>query len=1039
MNEVVLKTYVFSSIIIAATDIILGMKSIKKNKTTGRFLGLACIGAAIVDISYLISIISDSYMAMSVMSSIYFVSIDYMLVCLLIFIVYFTEGRFSKWGRAAIGVCFFYCLYELVIFAINPFKNIAIGYVRRDTVIAKYSYDMKPLYDMHLVFSYALVCVVLILLVKKLCKIPHEYRLQYSSVILGILALVGINAIFLYVPGAEVYKLLDYSICGYSLTSYILYWSCFNYSTHGMLNKLKTNIFENIGQGIVLFDYDNHLILHNDRADDFLGKELLCKCENLQQFLETYDLSVDLAADDDSFSLQCYIKGDDGDRPLRCDIRRLDNKEGRRLGQMFVFSDISLETDMLTGFQKWDSFQRLAMEEVDHFTFPVGVAICDINGLSVINSTRGNQAGDQRINALAGIMRKNFPERTYYVRGIDAHLIALCSHSSEEEMAACVEKVKEQYDGSIQYAVGEAADEGQSIVAAIIDAATAMKTKKLVDSESSHSDMLTSLIRALEECDSDTEQHVRRTQELGAELGRRIELSDIQQSKLALLCLLHDIGKVGVPMEILNKPGKLTDEEWKIMRSHVEKGYEIAMSNTELRQIAEEIRHHHERWDGNGYPDGLSRESIPVLSRVIAVVDAFDAMINDRPYRKGMPISKAIEELKSCAGSQFDPYIVSEFIRLVSEKYADSLAADSKQGAADGGVGADGNGENVGDRTAPGDGLADADGDGASTDDEQTEIRIMARRQMVDFTEYGKDAFRVHTVKYSRYLVDENWRIISVDDNFEELTGYSKEDIENNIITQIDLIPDEDKTEYLCQVNANLAKSTFVFQEHKIHRKDGRDIYVLCTGRMFYDSALQKDRGEIVIVDVSSTYALKMLTDAEQNKADVRLRNWENTYRTDPLTGLLNHAAFRSDMEQRLLECTHTAVMIMMDVDRFKQYNDTYGHHNGDKYLVLVAQTLQAALRGDDHACRMGGDEFAAMLFFNKSVSDDVIRERAQQIFDKVNLTVKATEGGTGISMGAVIARTELTFNEMYEEADNALYDVKESGRGRIEVKRHGE
>lgn len=375
MNEVVLKIYVFLSIIIAATDIILAMKSIKKNKTTGRFLGLACIGAAIVDISYLISIISDSYMAMSVMSSIYFVSIDYMLVCLLVFIVYFTKGRFLKYGRAAIGVCFFYCLYELVIFAINPFKNIAIGYVRRDTVIAKYSYDMKPLYDVHLVFSYALVGVVLILLLKKLCKIPHEYRLQYSSVILGILALVGINAIFLYVPGAEVYKLLDYSICGYSLTSYILYWSCFNYSTHGMLNKLKTNIFENIGQGIVLFDYDNHLILHNDRADDFLGKELLCKCENLQQFLETYDLSVDLAADDDSFSLQCYIKGDDGDRPLRCDIRRLDNKEGRRLGQMFVFSDISLETDMLTGFQKWDSFQRLAMEEVDHFTFPVGVAI----------------------------------------------------------------------------------------------------------------------------------------------------------------------------------------------------------------------------------------------------------------------------------------------------------------------------------------------------------------------------------------------------------------------------------------------------------------------------------------------------------------------------------------------------------------------------------------------------------------------------------------------------------------------------------------
>ncbi len=1038
MNDVVLNAYIIISIIIAATDVYLGVKSIKKNKTTGRFLGHACIGAAVVDISYLISILSDTHLSMSIMSSIYFMSIDFMLVYLLVFTVYFTKGKFSKYGRAAICFSFVYCLYEVIIFAINPFCEIAIGYVRRDTIIAKYTYDMKFLYDMHLFFSYALVGIVLILLIRKMCMIPHEYRMQYSCVILGILVIVGVNAIFLFFPGEEVYNLLDYSICGYSLTSFLLYWSCFNYSTHGMLNKLKTNIFENIGQGIVLFDYDNHLILHNDRADDFLGKELLGKCENIQQFLEAYNLSVNLASDDDSFSLQCYIKSENGDRPLRCDIRKLNNKRGRKLGQMFVFSDIALETDMLTGFQKWESFQRLAMEEVDHFTFPVGVAICDINGLSVINSTLGNQTGDQKISMLADIMRKSFPDRTYYVRGVDAHLVALCSRSSEDEMNECALRVKEQYDGSIQYAVGVVADEKQSIVDAIQDASTAMRTKKLVDRESLHSDMLTSLIRALEECDSDTEQHVRRTQEMGAELGKRIELSDIQQSKLALLCLLHDIGKIGIPMEILNKPGKLTDEEWKIMRSHVEKGYEIAMSNTELRQIAEEIRHHHERWDGNGYPDGLSRESIPVLSRVIAVVDAFDAMINDRPYRKGMPVSKAIEELKSCAGSQFDPYIVSEFIRLVSEKYADSLENESKQGAADGSVGADGNEEDVGDRTAPGGGLADSDGDGVSTDNGQTEIQIMARRQMVDSSEYGKDAVRVHTVKYSRYLVDENWRIISVDDNFEDLTGYSKDDIENNIITQIDLIPDEDKTEYLCQVNANLAKSTFVFQEHKIHRKDGRDIYVFCYGRMFYDSALQADRGEIIITDVASTYSLKILTNEEQNKAEVRLRNWENTYRTDSLTGLLNHAAFRSDMEQRLLECTHTAVMIMMDVDKFKQYNDTYGHHNGDKYLVLVAQTLQASLRGDDYACRMGGDEFAAMLFFDKNVSDDVIRERAQQIFDKVNLTVKAAEGGTSISMGAVISRTEITFNEMYEEADNALYVVKENGRGRLVVKEHG-
>ena len=97
-----------------------------------------------------------------------------------------------------------------------------------------------------------------------------------------------------------------------------------------------------------------------------------------------------------------------------------------------------------------------------------------------------------------------------------------------------------------------------------------------------------------------------------------------------------------------------------------------------------------------------------------------------------------------------------------------------------------------------------------------------------------------------------------------------------------------------------------------------------------------------------------------------------------------------------------------------------------------MAQTLLAALRSDDYACRMGGDEFAAMLFFNKGVSEETIRERAQQIFDKVNLTVKSTEGGTGISMGAVIAKLGATFNQLYEESDKALYTAKEKGRGRL-------
>ncbi len=994
MNAMFLDYYIMISILIALVDAVLAIKSFQKNKTTGRFLGHACAGAAVVDISYLVSILNDDYLCMSVMSSIYFVTIDVMLLCLLVFTVYFTKGKFTKAGNTFLGLSVLYTAFEIVVFAINPFYEIAIHYVPRNTLIAKYSYQMRPLYVIHLLFTYTLVIVVVVLLIRKMCSIPKEYRAQYRYVILGILVIVSVNGVFLFWPGETVYSLLDYSICGYSLTAFLLYWSCFDYSTHGMLNCLKTSIFENIGQGIVLFDYNDHLILHNERADALLGGIQPEKCAVLEDFLNCYDLSLNAETEDDSFSLQCYIKNDEDVRPLRCDIRSLKNEKGQRLGQLFVFSDAALETDLLTGFQDWESFQLFAGSNPNAFPCPTAVAICDINSLSVINSTMGNQAGNQAIKMLADTMRQCFPKQTYYVRGLEANLIALCSHSNEAAMQTHMARVKESFSGKIQYAVSVTTESNPDIQQAILMATKAMRAKKLLDRESIHSEMLTSLIRALQECDSDTEHHVRRTQLMGAELGKRIELTDIQQSKLSLLCLLHDIGKIGIPLEILNKPGKLSDEEWKILQSHTEKGYEIASSNNELRGIADEIRHHHERWDGKGYPDGLSRESIPLLSRVIAVVDAYDAMTNNRSYRHAISASKAMAELRRCAGSQFDPFIVSEFLQMLKENPPDELIS----------------------------------GDAAEK----------SRNEHIEHAETADNGtetcHHVHSVPYSRYVLDESMRIVSADENFEKLTGYTPKDIQARSVLQADLIPEEERTEYLCHTNACLAKSPMVFQEHKLRRKDGSDIYVFCFGRVYFDSAVRAERSEIIIADITKTYSMKMLADAEQNKAQIRLKYWEETYRRDSLTGLLNHAAFRSDLELKLLEGKSKVMMLMMDVDKFKEYNDTFGHHNGDKFLILVAQTLHMSLRKEDRACRMGGDEFAAALFFSLNTPEATIQERAQQIFDKVSITLKGADGRTGISMGVAIAEPDATFNQLYEASDKALYQAKENGRGRLVI-----
>ena len=179
MSEIFLDLYIKFSILIALIDIILAIKSTKKNRTTGRFLGYACVGAALVTVSYLVSILIDDYLWMSVMSSIYFINIDLTLINLLIFTVYFTRRRFIKADKIFIGLTMAYTLFEIVVFAINPFKEIAIHYISRDTLIAKYRYEMMPLYWMHLIFTYLMVASVLVLLIVKMCRIPREYKAQY--------------------------------------------------------------------------------------------------------------------------------------------------------------------------------------------------------------------------------------------------------------------------------------------------------------------------------------------------------------------------------------------------------------------------------------------------------------------------------------------------------------------------------------------------------------------------------------------------------------------------------------------------------------------------------------------------------------------------------------------------------------------------------------------------------------------------------------------------------------------------------------------
>ncbi len=199
-------------------------------------------------------------------------------------------------------------------------------------------------------------------------------------------------------------------------------------------------------------------------------------------------------------------------------------------------------------------------------------------------------------------------------------------------------------------------------------ASVAMENAKLYQdiNELFYNSIMT-LVSAIEAKDEYTKGHTERVTKYSVIIGNKLGLNEIEMKNLELSALLHDIGKIGIPDNVLLKPGKLTDEEFEMIKTHPSKGAAILSHIKSMKDIIPGIRHHHEYYDGRGYPDKLKGEEIPLIARIISVADSFDAMVTDRPYRKGLPIEEAARRLKENKGTQFDPHIVDTFITLLED------------------------------------------------------------------------------------------------------------------------------------------------------------------------------------------------------------------------------------------------------------------------------------------------------------------------------------------------------------------------------------
>jgi len=328
--------------------------------------------------------------------------------------------------------------------------------------------------------------------------------------------------------------------------------------------------------------------------------------------------------------------------------------------------------DPLTGLFNRLRFEEKVKELADGDQ-PVSVLMIDLDGLKLVNDTLGHARGDEMLKAAAGVISRACREGDFAARlGGDEFAVVLPGTDGQTaaRVSAAILQGMEEFnragaDVQLSFSVGCATAGPMPLEAAVRAADAAMYRNKLGKTLQRRSSLLNTLNAVLAEKGRLSNAHGERLSRLARAFAAAAGLPPQDERDLELLAVAHDVGKVGVPDYVFLKPGPLTAEERSLMEKHCEIGHRIAKGAAELDSIARFILHHHERWDGQGYPDGLTGEEIPRVCRLLAIIDAFEAMTSDRPYRRAMTQEEALAELRRCRGTQFDPVMVDVFLNEV--------------------------------------------------------------------------------------------------------------------------------------------------------------------------------------------------------------------------------------------------------------------------------------------------------------------------------------------------------------------------------------
>jgi diguanylate cyclase (GGDEF)-like protein/putative nucleotidyltransferase with HDIG domain len=545
------------------------------------------------------------------------------------------------------------------------------------------------------------------------------------------------------------------------------------------------------------------------------------------------------------------------------------------------------------------------------------------------------------------------------------------------------------------------------------------------------------LATAIDAKDQVTHEHVRRVQIYAEGVGRLFNLPEAEIEALRAGALLHDIGKLAVPDHILNKPGKLTAAEFEKMKIHTTIGARILERVGFPYPVVPIVRYHHERWDGKGYPEGLRETAIPMTARILAVVDCFDAVREDRAYRRALSRAEACQLLRTQSGKHFDPEVVATFLAHLPEFEQRMLEAGLS--------------------------LQPAQMNSLLLTDEEERARRPNRSH--EQPEYLDQIAAAHHEMSSLYEIA---RTFSTSLNLEDTIAIFARKLKFVIPFETCAIYLYDEQKQAARVEHVLGKYAEAFAERQVLPGDGVTGWVLAHRKLFCNAHPELDlaglhlhddefktmavapllKGEQMIGVIAlysekllryTTDHIRMLETISGLAADAIYNSLHHAETrefalTDPLTGMPNARAlhFQFAQEANRANRQNTPLsLLMMDLDGFKKINDTYGHHAGNEFLIGIAQVIAGELRSYDYLARYAGDEFVALL---PGATEDAVEELMWRIQRAVeNYTLPGHDQQpikAGVSLGAARYGSEAdALERLLKIADRRMYKNKQLRR----------